>query len=144
VSEPFDLGRFIRAQEAHGSYMTARSEIHDGEKRSHWMWYVFPQIAGLGLSAMSRTYAIANLDEARAYLAHPTLGPRLREITSMANEHFAKGVRAIFSNDDVKFHSCVTLFSLAAPEDSVFRQSLDLFFDGEMDERTTAIVAAHG
>src|ERR1700731_879862 len=117
VRDPFDLEPFILAQEAQGSYMTARSEIHDGEKRSHWMWYVFPQIAGLGFSAMSRMYAIADLDEARAYLAHPTLGPRLREITSMANDHYAKGARAIFSNDDVKFHSCVTLFSLTAPEE---------------------------
>jgi uncharacterized protein (DUF1810 family) len=143
MCEPFDLGRFVIAQEANGSYTAARSEIHDGEKLSHWIWYVFPQIAGLGFSAMSRKYAITSLEEARAYLAHPILGPRLCEITSMANDHFAKGARAIFSNDDVKFHSCVTLFSLAAPEESVFRQSLDLFFDGELDHRTSAIVAAH-
>jgi NAD-dependent deacetylase len=93
---------------------------------------------------MSRTYAIADLDEARAYLAHPVLGHRLREITSLANQHFSKGARAIFFNDDVKFHSCVTLFSLAAPEDSVFRQALNLFFNGDLDQRTVAILAAQG
>ena len=142
MSDTSDLGRFILAQETNGSYATARSEIRDGEKRSHWIWYVFPQIVGLGFSGVSHTYAIADLDEARAYLAHPVLGQRLREITSLANQHFAKGARSIFSNDDVKFHSCVTLFSLAAPEDSVFRQTLNLFFNGDFDQRTEAILAA--
>ena len=82
MSDTSDLGRFILAQETNGSYATARSEIRDGEKRSHWIWYVFPQIVGLGFSGVSHTYAIADLDEARAYLAHPVLGQRLREITS--------------------------------------------------------------
>jgi uncharacterized protein (DUF1810 family) len=90
---------------------------------------------------MSRDFAISDLDEARAFLAHPVLGRRLREITALANEHATSSARDIFSWDDVKFHSCVTLFSLAAPEDQIFRAALDLFFNGALDERTEVILA---
>ena len=142
MSGTFDLERFVLAQDVGDAYTTAWAEIRQGEKRSHWIWYVFPQIAGLGLSGMSRVYAIADLDEARAFLAHPVLGRRLREITALANQHAPKSARDIFFNDDVKFRSCVTLFSLAAPEDPNFRAALDLFFGGVRDERTEAILAA--
>ena len=142
MSDTLDLERFVLAQDADDAYTTAWAEIREGEKRSHWIWYVFPQVAGLGLSDMSRAYAIADLDEARAFLAHPVLGRRLREITELANQRAPKSAREIFRDDDVKFHSCVTLFSLAAPEDPVFRAALDLFFDGVRDERTEAILAA--
>ena len=142
MSDLFDLERFVRAQDARDDYATARAEIAQGQKRSHWIWYVFPQIAGLGYSDMSRLYAIANLGEARAFLAHPVLGRRLREITALANQHAPKSARDIFFDDEVKFHSCVTLFSLSAPDDPVFREALDLFFDGELDERTVAILSA--
>jgi len=141
VSDTFELERFVLAQDAGDAYTTAWAEIRAGEKRSHWIWYVFPQIAGLGLSGMSRAYAIADLDQARAFLAHPVLGRRLREITELANQRAPKSAREIFHHDDVKFHSCVTLFSLAAPEDPIFRAALDLFFDGARDERTEAILA---
>jgi len=141
VSESPDLERFVRAQDAGGSYTKARTEIRAGAKSSHWIWYVFPQIAGLGRSFMSRDFAISDLDEARAFLAHPVLGRRLREITALANEHATSSARDIFSWDDVKFHSCVTLFSLAAPEDQIFRAALDLFFNGALDERTEVILA---
>jgi uncharacterized protein (DUF1810 family) len=144
VSESFDLERFVRAQDAGDAYAFARAEIASGEKRSHWIWYVFPQIAGLGRSDMSRRYAVANLDEARAFLAHTVLGGRLREITALANQLAPKSARDIFSGDEVKFHSCVTLFSLSAPEDLVFREALNLFFDGELDEPTVAILSAQG
>lgn len=142
VINTFDLRRFVLAQDAGGSYENARAEILAGQKYSHWIWYVFPQIAGLGLSSMSRAYAVTGLEEARAYLAHPVLGPRLREITALANQHAPRSAREVFSYDDVKFHSCVTLFSLAAPEDPIFRASLNLFFDGVRDKRTEAILAA--
>jgi len=142
VSDTPDLERFVLAQDGGDAYATARAEIRDGEKRSHWIWFVFPQLAGLGFSDVSRAYAIADLDEARAFLAHPVLGRRLREITELTNQRASMNAREIFHDDDVKFHSSVTLFSLAAPEDPVFRAALDLFFDGVRDERTEAILAA--
>ena len=101
MSNTLDLERFVLAQDADDAYTTAWAEIREGEKRSHWIWYVFPQVAGLGLSGMSRTYAIADLDEARAFLAHPVLGRRLREITELANQRAPKSAREIFRDDDV-------------------------------------------
>ena len=142
MSDPRHLERFVLAQDAGDAYSTAWTEISEGEKRSHWIWFVYPQVAGLGLSAMSRAYAITDLDEARAFLAHPVLGRRLREITALAIRHPPRSARDIFLNDDVKFHSCVTLFSLAAPEDPLFRTALEVFFDGVRDQRTEAILAA--
>lgn len=144
MNETSDLERFVRAQDELDSYAHAVAEMRAGEKRSHWIWYVFPQIAGLASSGMSRAYAIIDLDEARAYLAHPVLGPRLREITALVNQHLERSARDIFWHDDVKFHSCVTLFELAAPDEPVFRRALDLFFSGIRDERTEKILASHG
>ena len=136
-----NLGRFVVAQNARDHYATASAEIARGAKLSHWMWFVFPQIIGLASSAQSLAYAIADLEEAHSYLAHPVLGRRLREITALANEHVAKSARDIFSSDDVKFHSCMTLFSLAAAGESVFKKALQVFFAGQLDERTQAILA---
>lgn len=136
-----DLERFVHAQDAGNSYSKAWAEIRIGAKRSHWIWYVFPQIAGLGLSFMSREFAITDLDEARAYLAHPVLGRRLREITALANQHAPRRAHDIFAWDDIKFHSCVTLFSLAAPDEPVFLSALELFFNGALNEPTLAILA---
>lgn len=140
--ELLGLQRFVLAQEVGNTYEAARAEILAGRKYSHWIWYIFPQIAGLGLSHMSREYAIASIEEAHAYLLHPVLGRRLREITALANLHAPASAHDIFGRDDVKFHSCVTLFSRAMPDDSVFGAALDLFFDGVLDKRTEKILEA--
>ena len=133
----FDLDRFVTAQDP--IYSRVAEELRGGRKQSHWMWFVFPQIAGLGHSEMAWRYAIASLDEARAYLAHPALGARLRECTALALETKAKSADEIFGHpDDLKFHSCMTLFAHAAREDTEteFRKALDRFFDGKEDELT--------
>jgi uncharacterized protein (DUF1810 family) len=133
--DPFDLKRFVRAQES--DYKHALEEITAGRKRSHWMWYVFPQFAGLGLSSTSRHYAIGSLDEARAYLAHPILGPRLIECTEATLTVKGRSAHDIFgSPDDMKLRSSVTLFSLVSREDSVFHRVLEKYFEGKRDERT--------
>jgi len=136
------LNRFVRAQDADGDYARAVAEITAGRKSSHWIWFVFPQVAGLGRSTLSRIYAIADLEEGRAYVAHSVLGPRLCEITSVALGHGPSSAGDIFGPDDVKFHSCMTLFALAAPEEAIFRDALSTFFGGELDQGTLAIV--HG
>ncbi|HEX7795543.1 MAG TPA: DUF1810 domain-containing protein [Vicinamibacterales bacterium] len=133
--DPFDLKRFVSAQEA--DYTRALEEIAAGRKRSHWMWYIFPQCAGLGLSATSRHYAIGSLDEARAYLAHPILGPRLIECAEAALSVKGRSAHDIFgSPDDMKLRSSVTLFSLVSPENSVFHRVLEKYFEGKRDQRT--------
>jgi uncharacterized protein (DUF1810 family) len=130
--DPFDLQRFIDAQAP--VIERARSELASGRKASHWMWFVFPQIAGLGSSEMARRYAIATLDEAAAFLAHPVLGPRLRELTGLVNAIEGASARDIFgAPDDLKFHSSMTLFAQAAPEDRVFQKALDRYFAGASD-----------
>jgi len=129
----------VRAQER--TYQTALAEVRSGRKRSHWMWYVFPQIAGLGFSEMSRRYGIRNAAEARAYLAHPLLGPRLIECFEAALSVDGRTAHAIFgSPDDLKFRSCATLFACVAPPGSVFQRVLDKYFDGEGDPRTLELV----
>lgn len=142
-SDPFDLQRFVDAQAR--NYADAIAELTAGEKRSHWMWYVFPQYAGLGRSPTARRFAIGSLDEAKAYLRHPILGPRLVEC---ANAVLAvKGVTAndIFgSPDDLKLHSSATLFSRLAEPGSVFHRILDRYFDGEPDARTLELLADTG
>ena len=139
MSDPFDLNRFVRAQEA--DYVGALAEIRSGRKRSHWMWYVFPQFAGLGLSAMSQRYAINSLAEARAYLAHPILGPRLIEIADAVLNVQGRTAHEIFgSPDDLKLSSSATLFALVSPADSVFQRIIDKYFDGSRDEKTLALV----
>jgi uncharacterized protein (DUF1810 family) len=139
VSDPFDLDRFVRAQEA--DYQRALAEIRSGRKHSHWMWYVFPQFAGLGLSATSERYAINSLAEARAYLAHPILGTRLTEIAEAVLNVQGRTAHEIFgSPDDLKLHSSATLFALVSPGDSVFHRIIDQYFDGSRDERTLELV----
>jgi uncharacterized protein (DUF1810 family) len=135
TSDPFDLKRFVRAQES--DYKRAFEEIAAGRKRTHWMWYIFPQFAGLGLSSTSRHYAIGSLDEARAYLAHPILGPRLIECADAALTLKGRSAHDIFgSPDDMKLRSSVTLFALVSPEHSVFHRVLEKYFEGKRDERT--------
>ena len=135
----FDLERFISAQDR--VYSTVVSELRGGRKASHWMWFIFPQIDGLGSSPTARHCAIRSLDEADSYLAHPVLGSRLIECTELVNNVEGKSLRQIFgSTDDMKFHSSVTLFSLIDPRHDVFEQALEKYFDGELDERTIAII----
>lgn len=135
MDDPFDLERFVDAQA--GVYETARAELAAGRKRSHWMWFVFPQIRGLGSSPMSERYGVASLAEAEAYLRHRVLGPRLTECVRLALATTARSASDIFAfPDDLKFHSCVTLFALAAPEWPVFGEALERFFDGALDAAT--------
>jgi len=134
-----DLQRFLDAQaDAQAdAYDQALAELKRGRKTSHWMWFVFPQIAGLGHSAMARFYAIESLDEARAYLAHPVLGPRLIACVQAVNALQGRTAHAVFgSPDDMKFRSSLTLFAKAAPEEVVFAEALAKYFGGRLDEMT--------
>jgi uncharacterized protein (DUF1810 family) len=131
----YDLDRFVAAQDP--VYATVLSELRTGRKRSHWMWFVFPQVAGLGRSAMAQQYAIRSSDEAAAFLAHPVLGPRLRECASLAAAADDKPVGEIFDPpDDRKFQSSMTLFADVAPDEAVFQACLDKYFDGRPDPAT--------
>jgi uncharacterized protein (DUF1810 family) len=133
-----DLQRFVDAQERGGTYEQALAELRAGRKTSHWMWFVFPQRAGLGQSAMSRTYAIASAAEARAYLDHPLLGPRLVECAEALLAHDDIAAREILGEiDAVKLRSSMTLFTAVAPEQPVFQRVLDRYFDGEGDPATS-------
>jgi uncharacterized protein (DUF1810 family) len=143
MPDAFDLQRFVEAQAR--NYADALAELRAGRKASHWMWYVFPQVAGLGFSPMAQTYAIASLDEARAYLAHPLLGDRLRECVAATLAAAGRSAHEIFgSPDDVKFRSSLTLFTAAAPDEPLFRQALERYFAGEPDPRTLGILARPG
>ena len=135
MDDPFDLERFVAAQAR--VIVSVRAELSAGRKTSHWMWFVFPQIVGLGNSMMAARYAIPSLDEARAYLAHSVLGRRLRECTQRVVDIQGRSVDAIFGHpDNLKFHSSMTLFAQAAPEERVFAGALDKFFAGRPDEAT--------
>lgn len=137
--DPFDLGRFVAAQDADGTYPRAVAELRAGAKTSHWMWFVFPQVAGLGLSATSVRYAIDGLPEARAYLAHPVLGPRLEECANILLGVSGKSAAAILGPvDEAKLRSSMTLFAYADPEREVFRAVLKKYFDGQEDDATTS------
>jgi len=139
--DPFDLSRFVKAQES--VYPKALSEIRSGRKRSHWMWFIFPQLAGLGTSPTARHYALRSVDEARAYLAHPVLGPRLISCVEAALGIEGRSAREVFgSPDDLKLRSCATLFVQVSPADSVFHRLLEHYFAGEPDERTLALLDA--
>ena len=141
AADPYDLERFVRAQE--GVHDQALSELRAGRKRSHWRWFVFPQVAGLGLSSMAQRYAIGSIEEARAYLEHAVLGPRLVESAQAVLTHPERTAREVMgSPDDVKLRSSMTLFALAGPDEPVFQQVLDAFFDGEPDPRTVALLDA--
>jgi uncharacterized protein (DUF1810 family) len=139
AEDPYDLGRFIEAQKT--CYERVLAEIRGGEKRSHWMWYIFPQLSGLGFTLTSRKYSIRSLGEAEAYLAHPTLGPRLVECAEAALGVSGSSAHDIFgSPDDWKLRSSATLFALVSPAGSVFQQVLDKYFHGERDPRTLELL----
>ena len=140
TGDRYDLQRFVAAQEP--VFETVLAELRAGRKRSHWMWFVFPQLAGLGRSSTARFYGIGSIDEARAYLAHPLLGPRLDLCTRIVLANESSSIHGIFgSPDDMKFRSCMTLFSLAADDpDNPFRQALDRWCAGKPDERTLALI----
>ena len=134
MDDPFNLQRFVDAQAS--TYTQALSELKNGAKRTHWMWFIFPQIAGLGSSSMAVKYAIGGLDEAKAYLDHPVLGPRLRECAEAVLAVEGKSARQIMgSPDDIKLRSSMTLF-VEAGGDSVFQGVIDKYFDGAADEAT--------
>ena len=136
-----DLNRFVEAQ--HSTYERALAELRSGRKRSHWMWYVFPQLAGLGRSATSRHYAIADADEARAYLEHPVLGPRLVECVTAVLGIEGRSAYEIFgSPDDLKLHSCATLFARVSQPGSVFAELLAKYFGGPEDGETVRLLAS--
>jgi uncharacterized protein (DUF1810 family) len=135
MADEYDLDRFVTAQEP--VLAQVRQELAAGRKRSHWMWFVFPQLAGLGYSAMARQYAISSLAEAQAYLEHPVLGGRLIELTKLVNQVNGRSIHDIFgSPDDLKFHSSMTLFTQARADEPVFREALDKYFGGVMDRGT--------
>ncbi len=140
VEDPYHLERFVEAQNRGGNYSRALEEMHRGHKRSHWIWYVFPQIAGLASSHTSREFAISSLEEAELYSRHLVLGPRLLEITTVANSHLNKSAADIFGPDDVKFRSSMTLFMRADPGQKVFHDALVLYFHDEPDAKTDAIL----
>jgi uncharacterized protein (DUF1810 family) len=138
-NDPYDLDRFVRAQAP--DYERALSELRAGKKKSHWIWYIFPQIEGLGQSPMSVRYSIKSAAEARAYLDHPLLGPRLRECAAVVRDIVGRSALEILgSPDDLKLRSCATLFA-AVSNDGVFEQVLQKYFDGERDKETLRRIA---
>lgn len=141
ADDPYDLDRFVRAQEP--DYGRALSEIRAGRKRSHWMWYVFPQFVGLGSSPTSQLYAIKSVAEAEAYLRHPVLGPRLVECSEVVLGTEGRSAHDIFGTpDDLKLRSCATLFARGSAPGSVFHRLLGKFFRGEPDEQTPRLMTA--
>lgn len=137
MDDRFRLQRFVDAQRP--VYSAVLSELRAGRKRSHWMWFVFPQIAGLGHSVTSQTFAMSSVAEAAAYLAHPTLGPRLRECAALVAGIEGRSIEQIFDHpDDLKFHSSMTLFARAAPHEPVFASCLEKYFGGQPDPHTLA------
>ena len=143
MDDPYHLDRFLTAQAPVIDEVLA--ELRAGRKRTHWMWFVFPQLRGLGTSSMAQLFGIASLEEARAYLAHAQLGPRLRECCALMLQVPERGAREILgSPDDLKFRSCLTLFSLAAPDEGLFLACLDRFYNGDPDPRTVALCGSMG
>jgi uncharacterized protein (DUF1810 family) len=137
AADPHRLERFVAAQDEASAYERAVAELRAGRKRGHWMWFVFPQVAGLGSSAMSRAYAISSLAEARAYLAHPVLGPRLVACARTLAERPGRSATEVLGEiDAIKLRSSMTLFARAAPDEPVFRQVLARHFGGAYDEET--------
>ncbi|MBV8851465.1 MAG: DUF1810 domain-containing protein [Methylobacteriaceae bacterium] len=142
MNEPYDLQRFVRAQDA--DFESARDELRRSKKTSHWMWYIFPQIEGLGHSATSQKYAIKSRKEALAYLAHPVLGHRLKECTDIVNALSGASIHQIFgSPDDMKFRSSMTLFRAVSPDDRMFEAALTKYFAGEADTSTLDLMHAN-
>jgi uncharacterized protein (DUF1810 family) len=137
MDDPYDLQRFVDAQDTDSTYDHALEELRRGHKTSHWMWFVFPQIAGLGQSPTSRHFAISSLEEAKAYLRHPVLGPRLLECTTALVGLQGRRATQIFGPIDAqKLQSSMTLFGRAAPDEVLFGEVLDRYFDGVSDEAT--------
>lgn len=135
MNDPFDLARFVEAQQR--DYQQALDELRAGAKRSHWIWYVFPQLRGLGRSEMAERYGISGIDEARAYLAHPLPGAHLEDSVRALLSHRGRSVRQIMgSPDDLKLRSSMTLFHAAAPQQPLFAEVLQAFYDGEQDAAT--------
>ncbi|QZZ18641.1 DUF1810 domain-containing protein [Leptothermofonsia sichuanensis E412] len=138
----YDLKRFLQAQET--DYERALSEIRNGRKRSHWMWYIFPQFDGLGFSQTSKRYSIKSIAEAKAYLSHPVLGPRLIECIEATRSIEGRSAYEIFgSPDDMKLKSCATLFAYVSSPGSVFDRLLDRFFQGDRDRKTLSLLNRH-
>lgn len=145
TEDSYDLERFVRAQESGGTYNRALDELRDGAKRSHWMWFVFPQIAGLGQSPTARKYAVTGMDEAQAYLRHPLLGPRLVECAGVVAGLEGRTAAEIFGGiDERKLHSSMTLFLRADPQQSAFQAVLAKYFAGAPDTATDRILAGQG
>jgi uncharacterized protein (DUF1810 family) len=141
TDDPFDLQRFVSAQA--GVYDQALAELKAGAKRSHWMWFVFPQLKGLGFSPTAQHYGIGSLAEASAYLDHPVLGPRLRDCTAAVKAVVGRTAHEIFgAPDDLKFRSSMTLFQAAAPADPLFAEAIARYFGGAPDPRTLALLQA--
>jgi len=139
VTHPFDLQRFVDAQSQ--TYAQALAELRAGHKRTHWMWFVFPQLAGLGRSGMAQRFAISGLEEAHGYVAHPVLGRRLVECArALTALDTADPVEVFGPVDAMKLRSSMTLFAVAAPDEPVFREVLDHYFGGDLDEATTSRV----
>jgi uncharacterized protein (DUF1810 family) len=137
--DPFDLQRFVSAQAR--DYATAREELRNGRKRTHWMWYIFPQIDGLGYSSTSKRYAIKSKAEAQHYLAHPVLGPRLLECVDILLKHERRSASEIFGTpDDMKLKSSMTLFASVQSQEPAFTRVLDTYFRGEPDRRTIELL----
>jgi uncharacterized protein (DUF1810 family) len=140
MSDAYNLQRFLDAQER--VYDTVLDELRAGRKASHWIWFIFPQIAGLGRSTMAQQFAISSLDEAEAYLQHPILGPRLRTCTQLVLEVNGRSAEEIFGYPDyLKFRSCMTLFMTAATDNALFKDGLLKYFDGKPDQMTLDILA---
>jgi uncharacterized protein (DUF1810 family) len=150
TDDPYLLGRFVRAQQ--DDFEQALAEIRSGKKRTHWMWYIFPQIDGLAFSSTSKHYAIKSIEEAKEYLAHPILGPRLLECAEAVLRVEGRSATEIFgSPDDLKLRSCATLFACVSPPGSVFDRLLDKYYRGERDRKTLRLLgidpetpSAHG
>lgn len=140
MTNAYNLHRFLAAQAP--TYNTVLAELRAGRKSSHWIWFIFPQITGLGHSAMARQFAIASIDEAKAYLQHPVLGQRLRECAQLVLDVNGLSAEAIFSYpDNLKFRSCMTLFLTAATDNALFKSALLKYFDGKPDQSTLDILA---
>ncbi|MGB4068560.1 MAG: DUF1810 domain-containing protein [Nitrospira sp.] len=142
MTENYHLHRFLHAQE--GVYDTVLAELRSGEKSSHWIWFIFPQITGLGQSSMAQQFAITSLDEAKSYLQHPILGPRLRACTQIVLDVNGRSAEEIFGYPDhLKFRSCMTLFLTAATDNALFNNALLKYFDGKPDHLTLDLLAQH-
>ena len=139
MDDPFRLQRFVDAQAP--VYKRVCEELRQGSKESHWMWFIFPQIGGLGRSATAERFAVSSIEEARAYLQHPVLGPRLRECVRLVNAADGRTAEQIFDYPDyLKFRSSMTLFTRAAPEETIFEEALRKYFEGELDDLTLRLL----